>query len=183
VTARDQLGLFEEHPRRAAIRVAAYSGVRLGELLALRSRNIDWRGSTLTISCSLSSRIEGATKTGPVRVPMVDQAAAALDWRSQRADFTPPDDCVFCNALGRRRAHRDAGRELFITSTAAVAAERLARDLEERAAAARHSLEADAGELMGTGVGRSRRPVRRRARQGRARGRATPGGVRTICAR
>ena len=56
----------------------------------------------LTISRSLSSSVEGATKPGHVRrVPTADQAAAALNRLSRRHDFVCPDDYVFCNALGR----------------------------------------------------------------------------------
>jgi integrase len=85
-----------------AVRVAAYAGLRLGELLALRWRDVDWNGSALTISRALSAGIEGDTKSGHVRrVPMADQAAAALDRLSRRQDFTAPDELVFCNALGR----------------------------------------------------------------------------------
>ena len=102
VSARDELERFEDHRDGEAIRVAAYSGVRMGELLALRWRDVDWTGSALTISRSLSSGVEGTTKSGHVRrVPLADQAAAALDRLSQREDFVSPDDYVFCNALGR----------------------------------------------------------------------------------
>jgi integrase len=102
VAARGELELFEDRRDSEAVRVAAYSGLRLGELLALRWRDVDWTGSALTISRSLSSGVEGTTKTGHVRrVPMADQAAAALDRLSQREDFVSPDDYVFCNALGR----------------------------------------------------------------------------------
>jgi integrase len=102
VLARGELEQFEDDRDCEAIRVAAYSGLRLGELLALRWRDVDWTGSALTISRSLSSGVEGTTKTGHVRrVPMADQAAAALDRLSQRQDFVSPDDYVFCNALGR----------------------------------------------------------------------------------
>ncbi len=86
-----------------AVRVAAFSGLRLGELLALRWGDIDWPGSTLTISRAVSAGVEGPTKSGHVRqVPMADQAAAALERLSRRADFISPDDYVFCNMLGRR---------------------------------------------------------------------------------
>ena len=102
VAARDELEHFEDSRDSEAVRVAAYAGLRLGELLALRWRDVDWTGSALTISRSLSSGVEGTTKTGHVRrVPMADQAAAALDRLSQRQDFVSPDDYVFCNALGR----------------------------------------------------------------------------------
>ncbi len=91
VLARGELEHFEDDRDSEAVRVAAYSGLRLGELLALRWRDVDWTGSALTISRSLSSGVEGTTKTGHVRrVPMADQAAAALDRLSQRQDFVPP---------------------------------------------------------------------------------------------
>jgi integrase len=103
VSARGELEHFEDDRDSEAVRVAAYSGLRLGELLALRWRDVDWTGSALTISRSLSSGVEGTTKNGHVRgVPMADQAAAALDRLSQREDFVSPDDYVFANRLGRR---------------------------------------------------------------------------------
>ena len=86
-----------------AVRVAAYAGLRLGELLALRWSDVDWAGSALTISRAVSAGEEGPTKSGHVRqVPLADQAAAALERVSRRADFTGADDYVFCNAWGRR---------------------------------------------------------------------------------
>jgi len=102
VSARGELEHFEDDRDGEAVRVAAYSGLRLGELLALRWRDVDWTGSALTISRSLSSGVEGRPKTGHVRrVPMPIRAAAALDRLSQHQDFVSPDDYVFCNALGR----------------------------------------------------------------------------------
>jgi integrase len=102
VTTRGELELFDDRRDCEAVRVAAYAGIRLGELLALRWRDVDWTGSALTISRSLSSGVEGTTKSGHVRrVPMADQAAAALERLSHRQDFVSPDDYVFCNALGR----------------------------------------------------------------------------------
>jgi integrase len=93
VAARGELEHFEDDRDGETVRVAAYSGLRLGELLALRWRDVDWTGSALTISRSLSSGVEGTTKTGHIRrVPMADQAAAALDRLSQRQDFTSPND-------------------------------------------------------------------------------------------
>jgi integrase len=85
-----------------AVRVAAYCGLRLGELLALRWRDVDWSGNAITISRALSVGIEGETKSGHVRrVPMSDQAAAALDRVSKRDDFTDLNEFVFCNAVGQ----------------------------------------------------------------------------------
>lgn len=92
----------EDEQDAEAVRVAAYCGLRLGELLVLRWRNVDWRGSALTIERAISAGIEGTTKSGLVRrVPMADQAAAALDRLSRRDHFTGPGDLVFGSAIGR----------------------------------------------------------------------------------
>jgi integrase len=100
---RDKVAEFDDQRDAEAVRVAAYSGLRLGEQMALRWADVDWAGSVLTISRAVSAGVEGPTKTGQVRrVPMADQAAAALDRLSRRADFTAPDDYVFCNVYGRR---------------------------------------------------------------------------------
>jgi integrase len=94
--------LLEDQQDAEAVRIAAYTGLRLGELLALRWRNVDWAGSALTIERAISAGQEGTTKSGKVRrVPMADQAAAALERLSHRDHFTSPDDLVFCNAIGR----------------------------------------------------------------------------------
>ncbi len=92
----------EDQRDAEAVRVAAYAGLRQGELLALRWRDIDWAGSAITVSRALSVGIEGETKSGRIRrVPMADQTTAALDRLSRRGDFTSPDDLVFCSAIGR----------------------------------------------------------------------------------
>ncbi len=49
------------------MRVAAYTGLRLGELLALRWRDVEILSSVLTISRAMSAGIETATKSGRVR--------------------------------------------------------------------------------------------------------------------
>jgi integrase len=102
-TPRDELAERDDRRDAEAVRVAAYSGLRLGEQLALRWSDVDWAGSALTISRAVSAGVEGPTKTGQVRrVPMADQAAAALERLSLRGEFVSPDDYVFCNAYGRR---------------------------------------------------------------------------------
>jgi integrase len=99
-----------------AVRVSAYAGLRLGELLALRWRDVDFAGSRLTVGRALSAGVETSTKSRRIRqVPMPDQAAAALDRLSRRENFTGPDELVFCGPLGRtldasalRRRYRKA---------------------------------------------------------------------------
>ena len=84
------------------VRVAAYAGLRMGELLALRWRDIDFAGHALTISRAMSAGVESGTKTRLLRrVPLPDQAAAALDRLSRREDFIDPGELVFVNELGR----------------------------------------------------------------------------------
>ena len=96
------------------VRVAAYAGLRLGELLALRWRDIDFAGHAMTIEHAMSAGIESSTKSGRVRrVPLPDQAAAALDRLSRREDFTGPDELVFCNVLGRTLGDGSALRRRF----------------------------------------------------------------------
>ncbi|HME01470.1 MAG TPA: tyrosine-type recombinase/integrase [Solirubrobacteraceae bacterium] len=100
----------ERHPAEVAedaqdaelVRVAAYAGLRLGELLALRWRDVDFAGHALTISRAMSGGVESSTKSGRVRrVPLPDQAAAALKRLGERADYTAANQLVFCNVLGR----------------------------------------------------------------------------------
>lgn len=84
------------------VRVAAYAGLRRGELLALRWRDVDFSGHALTVSRAMSAGVESSTKSRRVRrVPMPDQAAAALDRLSRREDFTGAGELVFVNVLGR----------------------------------------------------------------------------------
>jgi len=91
----------EDRQDAEIVRVAAYAGLRQGELLALRRRDLDFVGSALTIARAMSAGVE-STKSGRVRrVPLAEQPAAALDRVSRREHFTSPGDLVFCNALGR----------------------------------------------------------------------------------
>jgi len=92
----------EDYQDAEIVRVAAYAGLRRGELLALRWRDVDFAGSALTIARAMSAGVESSTKSGRVRrVPLADQTAVALDRMRQREHFTSPEDFVFCNPFGR----------------------------------------------------------------------------------
>jgi integrase len=95
---------YEDAQDAELIRVAAYGGLRRGELVALRWRDVDFAGRKIIVRRSLSGDTElRSTKSRRSReVPLPDQAAAALDRLSRRAEFTSPDDYVFANRLGRR---------------------------------------------------------------------------------
>lgn len=86
------------------VRVAAYAGLRRGELVALRWRDVDFVRRKLVVRRAVSGDVEvSSTKSRRAReVPLPDQGAGALDRLSQRVDFTSPDDYVFANRLGRR---------------------------------------------------------------------------------
>src|SRR5215212_899631 len=80
---------------------AAYAGLRLGELRALRWRDVDFGKCLIHVRRSYVARDEGAPKPGRVRsVPMVDQVARTLDELSRREHFTGDEDLVFCNDVG-----------------------------------------------------------------------------------
>jgi integrase len=86
------------------IRLAAYAGLRRGEIVALRWRDVDFRGRKIIVRRALSGETEvRSTKSRRAReVPLADQAAAALERVSRRREFTSPDDYVFANRFGRR---------------------------------------------------------------------------------
>ncbi len=83
-------------------RIAAYTGLRLGELLALRWGDVDLANRRLIVHRALSDRTEGPTKSWQARfVPLADAPAESLARLSAREEFTGSDDYVFCSRLGR----------------------------------------------------------------------------------
>ena len=82
-------------------RVAAFTGLRLGELRGLRWGDIDWTRRVVFVRRSFTVDADGPTKSGKVRsVPLVDQAARALDQLSKRERWTSDEDRVFVNDVG-----------------------------------------------------------------------------------
>jgi integrase len=93
--------------------VAAFTGLRLGELRALRWRDVDFAKPTVLVRASYTHGRPGPPKSGKVRsVPLIDQAARSLDALSRRELFTSPDDLVFCTELGEH-LNDDRLRERF----------------------------------------------------------------------
>jgi integrase len=85
------------------LRVGAYTGLRMGELVALRWRDVRWSERVLVVERALSGDIEGTTKGRRIRyVPLGDQALGALDRLSRRPNFTSADDYVFAGLAGDR---------------------------------------------------------------------------------
>ncbi len=86
------------------VRIAAFAGLRPGELVALRWRDVDLPARKLTVRRTVSGDRElSSTRTRRSReVPIPDQAEAAFSRLLRRGDFTGPDDYVFVNRYGRR---------------------------------------------------------------------------------
>lgn len=91
----------EDEQDAALYLTAAYTGLRMGELLALRWRDVDFPAETLRVARSYSYGHLTTPKSGKVRaVPLVPQVAQALAHLGQRAHFTGPDDLVFPSVTG-----------------------------------------------------------------------------------
>jgi integrase len=89
-------------PQDAALyATAAYAGLRLGELRALRWRDVDFGKRLIHVRRSYVQHDEGAPKSGRVRsVPLIDQTARPLDELSRREWTTRDEDLVICNEIG-----------------------------------------------------------------------------------
>ena len=93
----------ESEQDAAIYRTAAYAGMRMGEVLALRVRDVDFDAESIRVMGSIDT-IEGVgtPKSGKGRtIPMVGDLATTLARIFQRDRFTGPDDFVFPNEVGR----------------------------------------------------------------------------------
>jgi integrase len=81
---------------------AAFTGLRLGELLALQWRDVDYDGEVIRVRRSYNVHGGvGSPKSGRARsVPMVPDVAAALARLAERPWFTGDEDFVFGGELG-----------------------------------------------------------------------------------
>ena len=80
---------------------AAFTGLRLGELLALRWRDVDFAGRTVRVRANYSAGAVTTPKSGKVRaVPLAPDVASALAALGQRADWVADDDLVFPGETG-----------------------------------------------------------------------------------
>ena len=81
--------------------VAGFTGLRQGELRALRWRHVRFADRTIVVVAGLSAGVDSSTKSGKWRaVPLTREAFVALDGLSRREWFTSPDDFVFCGPVG-----------------------------------------------------------------------------------
>jgi integrase len=85
----------------AVYATAAFTGLRMGELRALRGRDVDFPRSVIRVRASYAAGELSVPKSGKVRsVPMVDEVAQQLAKLNSRPDFTTDDDLVFCELDG-----------------------------------------------------------------------------------
>lgn len=103
---------------------AAFTGLRRGELLALRWRDVDYSSSVIRVRASYAGGRVTTPKSGKVRsVPLAPDVAQALARLNGRKRFTGEDDLVFAGELG---GHLD-GSALSRRYAAALAAAGLRR--------------------------------------------------------
>jgi integrase len=88
--------------RDAAIYLtAAFTGLRRGELVALRWRDVDFARRHVRVTASYTERSLTTPKSGKVRsVPLAPIVAEALARLGQRDEFAGEDDLVFSGVAG-----------------------------------------------------------------------------------
>ena len=75
---------------------AAFTGLRMGELFALRWRDVDFGGATIRVRASYAAGHMTTPKSGKVRaVPMAPDVAPALARLGRRENWVTDDDLVF----------------------------------------------------------------------------------------
>jgi integrase len=80
---------------------ASFTGLRLGELIALHWRDVDFVGSVVRVRASYAGGAVTAPKSGKVRsVPLAPDVAQALAQLAERDWFTGEDDLVFPGEVG-----------------------------------------------------------------------------------
>lgn len=89
-------GLFG-HTDRALYLTAAMSGLRQGELLALRWRDVDWAASRIRVRRNYvrGHWVTPKSTAGSRAVPLVDMVAEELDRHFKRSAYQGDDDLVF----------------------------------------------------------------------------------------
>lgn len=91
----------------------------MGELRALRWRDVDFANGTLHVRASFTHNRLRTPKSGKVRsVPLIDQAAA-LDRLSRRGHLAEPEDLVFSSPTGGHVHDGDTRRAFYAALRAA----------------------------------------------------------------
>jgi integrase len=91
----DYLGSTE----RALYLTAAMTGLRQGELIALRWRDVDWEAGRIRVRRNYTRQAFGTPKSrrSSRSVPMADRVAVELDRHFQTTEYKVDDDLVFAH--------------------------------------------------------------------------------------
>ena len=79
---------------------AAFTGLRRGEILGLRWRDVDFAGSTIRVRASYAAGKLTTPKSGKVRAVPMAEVASALAKLGDRERYTGDDDFVFPGEAG-----------------------------------------------------------------------------------
>jgi integrase len=91
----------ESEQDAAVFLTAAFTGLRMGELIALRWRDVDFTGAVVRVRASFSSGQLTTPKSGKVRaVPLAPDVQTALAQLGRREHFVAEDDLVFAGETG-----------------------------------------------------------------------------------
>jgi integrase len=116
---------FEDQQDAAIYLTAALSGLRRGELLALRWADVDFEQSSVRVYEGYSANTTGKTKSRKSRtVPMVKKVSEALTQQRQRQFMTGKTDLVF---VSRERTNLDGSalRRRYVRTLDATGLRRL----------------------------------------------------------
>ena len=112
----------EDDQDASLIIVAAFSGLRMGELLALRWRHVIWEAQRLHVQRAYTLGEEDSPKGRRGRtIPLAEQPAQALARLSQRPMFTRNSDLVFCSRTGEHLDGSALRRRFKAARDAAIA--------------------------------------------------------------
>ncbi len=122
--SRDEVELLASHadsPQDAAIfRVAAYTGLRQGELLGLRWGAVDFVDGLLHVRRNYTGGRDKIPKGKRVRsVPMMPDVVDVLGKLKEREHFTGDDDLVFCSETGDYLDHFELRKRYYAALEAA----------------------------------------------------------------
>jgi integrase len=97
----------EDEQDAAIFHTAAFAGLRMGELLALRWRDVDFTRRTIHVRENWTQGVTTTPKGGTERaVPMAEEVAQRLARLGQRDYFTSDDDLVFCTERGQHLGYK-----------------------------------------------------------------------------
>lgn len=97
----------ESEQDAAIFHTAAFAGLRMGELLALRWRDVDFTRRTIHVRENWTQGETTTPKGGTERaVPMAEEVAEQLARLGQRDHFTADDDLVFCTPRGQHVGYK-----------------------------------------------------------------------------